>query len=92
MVHTADTDAQGMIARPGAINGGIARRPAGFAINGTVNYTTVESIEQAVERATSLGATLTRAKTAVPGMGWFAMLLDPQGNNFAVWKTDAGAK
>jgi predicted enzyme related to lactoylglutathione lyase len=34
---------------------------------------------------------VTKDKTAVPGMGWFAMLLDPEGNNFAIWKNDASA-
>jgi len=28
----------------------------------------------------------------VPGMGWFAMLIDPQGNPFAMWQSDSNAK
>jgi len=28
----------------------------------------------------------------VPGMGWFAMLIDPQGNPFALWQSDSNAK
>jgi len=28
----------------------------------------------------------------VPGMGWFAMLIDPQGNHFALWQSDSNAK
>ena len=52
----------------------------------------VDSIEQAVERAKSLGAKVTKDKTPVPGMGRFAMFLDPEGNNFAVFKSDAQAK
>jgi len=35
---------------------------------------------------------MTKGKTAVPGMGWFAMFTDPEGNNFAVFKADAAAK
>ena len=57
-----------------------------------VNYSMVDSIEDSVERAVSLGAKMTKGKTAVPGMGWFAMFTDPEGNNFAVFKTDAAAK
>jgi len=30
-------------------------------------------------------------KTPVPGMGWFAQLLDPDGNMFAVWQDDQNA-
>jgi predicted enzyme related to lactoylglutathione lyase len=92
MVHTGDTDDKGMLQQPGAINGGIARRPAGYGVNGAVNYAMVDSIEDAVARATKLGAKLTKGKTAVPGMGWFAMFLDPEGNNFAVFKNDQQAK
>lgn len=92
MIHTAETDAQGMLKQPGAINGGIAKRPDGFRINGAVTYAMVDSIEQATERAQSLGAKLTRGKTPVPGMGWFAMFVDPEGNNFAVFKSDPQAK
>ena len=92
VVHSGETDDQGMLKRPGAINGGIARRPEGFTINGAVNYSMVDSIEDSVERAMSLGARMTKGKTAVPGMGWFAMFTDPEGNNFAVFKADAAAK
>ena len=92
MVHTADTDDNGMLKQPGAINGGIAIRPAGYGVNGFVNYAMVDSIEDAVARAKSLGAKVTKEKTPVPGMGWFAMFIDPEGNNFAVFKADDAAK
>jgi len=92
VVHSGDTNEKGMLAQPGAINGGIARRPEGFTINGSVNYSMVESIEDSVERAKSLGAKMTKGKTPVPGMGWFAMFTDPEGNNFAVFKVDPAAQ
>jgi uncharacterized protein len=92
IIHSAETDAKGMLKQPGAINGGILKRPDGFRMNGFVNYAMVDSIEQAVERAKALGAKVTKDKTVVPGMGWFAMFLDPEGNNFAVFKGDPGAK
>src|SRR5580765_4868675 len=69
MVHTGETDDKGMLKHPGAINGGIARRPAGYGVNGAVNYAMVDSIEDAIARAKKLGAKLTKDKTAVPGMG-----------------------
>ena len=91
VVHTVDTDGQNRPSSPGAINGGIAKRPNGYGVNGAVNYVSVDSIEASVEKAKRLGARVTKGKTAVPGMGWFAMLTDPEGNNFAVWKEDSGA-
>jgi len=92
MVHTTDTDAQGHPMSAGGINGGIARRPAGYQMNGAANYVNVESIEATVEKAKKLGARVTKEKMPVPGMGWFAMFIDPQGNHFAIWKPDRNAK
>jgi predicted enzyme related to lactoylglutathione lyase len=92
MVQTTATDASGHATSPGGINGGIAKRPAGYQMNGSANYVSVESIEATVEKAMKLGARVTKDKMAVPGMGWFAMLMDPQGNHFAIWKPDTNAK
>lgn len=92
LVQSGETDDKGMLKHPGAINGGIARRPEGFTINGAVNYSMVDSIEDSIARAHSLGARMTKGKTPVPGMGWFAMFIDPEGNNFAVFKADETAK
>jgi len=92
IARTVDVDEQRMPKAAGAINGGIVKRPDGYAVNGAVNYVMVDSIEQSVEKAKRLGAKLTKDKTAVPGMGWFAMFLDPEGNNFAVFKADQTAK
>ena len=91
-VKTVDTDGRGMAAQPGGINGGMMKRPAGFNERAWVNYVNVESLEASVRRAESLGARVMKGKTAVPGMGWFAMLTDPQGNVFAMWQTDSAAK
>jgi predicted enzyme related to lactoylglutathione lyase len=91
MVKTVETDGKGMPTGPG-INGGITTRPQGFDIRATVNYVSVDSIEGALERAEKLGARVMRGKAPVPGMGWFAMLVDPQGNAFAIWKEDPKAK
>lgn len=92
MVQTTATDAEGHPTSGVGINGGIARRPAGYQMNGAANYVAVESIEATVEKAKKLGARVTRDKMPVPGMGWFAMFIDPQGNHFAIWKADPNAK
>jgi predicted enzyme related to lactoylglutathione lyase len=92
VVRTVDVDENRMPKTPGAVNGGFARRPHGYGVNGSVNYVMVDSIEKYVEKAKHLGAKLTKDKTAVPGMGWFAMFTDPEGNHFAVFKNDQTAK
>jgi len=92
LVKAVDTGADNRPTTPGAINGGIAKRPEGYGVNGSVNYVMVDSIETYVDKALKLGASLTKGKTAVPGMGWFAMFTDPEGNHFAVFKNDDSAK
>lgn len=91
-IKTMECDEKGMPAASGGINGGMLIRPAGYEGHGWVNYVNVESVESAIERAQNLGATVMKGKSAVPGLGWFAMLVDPQGNCFAVWQGDSDAK
>ena len=93
LIKTVDTDDKGTPTQPGGgINGGILKRPQGYPASAWVNYVNVDSLDQAVERAQQLGAKLTKPRAPVPGMGWFAMLIDPQGNHFALWQSDRGAK
>ena len=91
-VKTVDTDDNGMPTRPGGINGGLLMRPAGFDDRGWINYINVDSLDPAVRRAEELGAKVMKPRAAVPGMGWFAMLSDPQGNSFALWQPDPEAR
>jgi predicted enzyme related to lactoylglutathione lyase len=91
-IKTVDTDEKGMPTQTGGINGGMIRRPPGYQGKEWVNYVNVESLDASVERATKLGATLMKPRAAVPGMGWFAMLLDPQGSPFALWQSDPAAQ
>ena len=90
MVKTAETDERGMAT--GGINGGMVKRPEGSASGTVVNYINVESLDASVKRAQDLGAKVTKPRAAVPGMGWFTMLIDPQGNHFAMWQQDENAK
>lgn len=92
LVKAVDTGTDNRPTTVGAINGGIATRPQGYGVNGAVNYVMVDSIEGYVDKAQKLGAKLTKGKTAVPGMGWFAMFMDPEGNHFAIFKDDQTAK
>jgi predicted enzyme related to lactoylglutathione lyase len=52
----------------------------------------VESVDGSLARAQKLGTKVRKGKTSVPGMGWFAMMVDPQGNNFAIFQPDSLAK
>ena len=68
------------------VNGGMMRRQVPQQM--PVNYVSVESVDESVAKAKALGATVVVEKMPVPGMGWFAQLIDPQGNPFAVWQAD----
>ena len=92
LIHTVETDEKGMPSKPGGINGGIMKRPPGYEGRAWINYVNVESIDASVERAQKLGAKVMKGRSAVRGMGWFAILCDPQGNPFALWQGDANAK
>jgi len=91
-VKTIATNDKGMPTEPGGINGGIIKRPDGYTTRAWVNYVNVDSVDESAKRAQELGAKLMKPKAAVPNMGWFAMLLDPEGNPFALWQTDPNAK
>jgi uncharacterized protein len=54
-----------------------------------MNYIDVASIDVSIETATRLGAQVALPKTAVPGVGAFAALIDPQGNIFGLWEQGA---
>ena len=89
VVSTVATNEQGMPTEPGAINGGIYKktdpqmRP--------INYVAVESVEDYLKKATSLGATVVVPKTPIPGMGFFGQAVDPQGNAFGLFQLDGSA-
>jgi predicted enzyme related to lactoylglutathione lyase len=54
-------------------------------------YVRVESVEAALDKAKDRGATEIVPRSAVKGFGWFAVLLDPQGNLFGLWQADENA-
>ena len=90
-VKTVATDERGMPTNPGGINGGLMKRPMPDA-RFWINYVNVDSVEESAKKAQQMGATINRPKSAVPGMGWFAIVSDPQGNPFGLWQTDPNAK
>jgi predicted enzyme related to lactoylglutathione lyase len=81
MIETVPVDEQGMIVRPG-VNGGLYKkdqpplRP--------VNYILVEDVDEYIQKIKDLGGTITQGKQEVPGVGWIAQALDPEGNPVAI--------
>ncbi len=54
-------------------------------------YVCVDSVDEALDRAKEEGANIIVAKTAVKGMGFYAVLQDPQNNLFGLWQSDENA-
>jgi len=59
---------------------------------GPLMYFQVESIDDYVAKIKSLGGQVVMDKHPVPGMGYFAVAIDPQHNPLAIWETNAEAK
>ena len=81
MIDTGDGD-------PG-INGGMSRR--GEDSSGTVNTIGVESLDDAVSAVEAGGGSVAQPKMPIPGVGWFALCVDPEGNRFGVMQPDDSA-
>jgi hypothetical protein len=82
--YTFDTS-DGQQVQGGAIQ---ARQPG---ITAPVNYISVESVADKVERIRELKGEILMDKSPVPGMGWLAIFRDTEGNMFGLWEMDPNA-
>ncbi|MDD1652061.1 MAG: VOC family protein [Methanomicrobiales archaeon] len=55
-------------------------------------YFGVASIDEYLEKAVSLGASIVMPKMPVPGFGYLASLVDTEGNPFGLWQEDPKAR
>jgi uncharacterized protein len=81
MIETGDEN-------PG-INGGMSRR--GDGQRGTVNTVGVESIDASMEAVQNAGGSVEQPKMPIPGVGWFALCADTEGNRFGIMQPDESA-
>jgi len=77
LIQTVPTDEKGMLLRSG-VNGGMYKKDMEEATS--VNYVAVADIEKAIKEAKKLGAKVITDKAEIPQIGWFAVLMDPEGN------------
>jgi len=84
MIETVPVDEKGMPIRPG-VNGGMMKRQ--HPEHKPVNYIAVESVEKYTKRIEALGGKVLVPKMEVPGICWFALALDPEGNQFAIMES-----
>ena len=81
MIQTVPTDEQGMLLKPG-VNGGMYKKED--PNQKAVNYIEVENIDESIQNIKKLGGKITMPKQEVPGVGFIASAVDPEGNPFAV--------
>ena len=55
-------------------------------------YILVPSVTRHMVKVKKLGGRICRPKTAVPGMGYFAICEDTEKNTFAIWEMSPKAK
>jgi predicted enzyme related to lactoylglutathione lyase len=67
--------------------GGLMKHPIQGAPSMWLAYVKVDDVKAATAKAKSLGATVLKDVTEVPGMGWFSLVSDPTGAAFGLWQT-----
>jgi len=80
-IETVPVDKKGEPIRPG-VNGGMMKRQN--PQHKPVNYILVESVDDYSKKIEALGGKVIIPKMEVPGVGWWVLALDPEGNQFAI--------
>ena len=73
--------------RPGkGPEGGLMQHHVPNAPSFWLTYVDVDDVKAATAKAMSLGATVMKDVTEVPGMGWFTIIVDPTGAALGLWQ------
>jgi uncharacterized protein len=73
-----------------ALGGGMMKRQG--PQQPIINHIDVKSVDEYSTKVQQLGGKVHVSKTAVPGMGYFAICLDTENNAFGIWETNENAK
>ncbi|MEW5900064.1 MAG: VOC family protein [Acidobacteriota bacterium] len=66
--------------------------PRGFYPEPTVNTIAVPSVDEYEAKIKAAGGKIVRSKTAIPGVGYFAICQDSEGNTIGIMHDDPTAK
>lgn len=83
-IETVPVDERGMPVRPG-VNGGMMKKES--PTQRIVIYISVESVDEYSRKIEALGGEVVVPKQEVPGIGWWALAQDPEGNAFAIFES-----
>ena len=70
--------------------GGMMKNPVPNAPSAWMAYVSVGDVKAATAKAKSLGGTVMKDVTEVPGMGWFSVITDPTGAMLGLWQQKQG--
>lgn len=73
----------------GSPSGGILKRSV--PSQAALNYVRVGSVEAHLKKVEDRGGRVIHQRTAIPGIGWFGIGADPEGNLFGLFEEDTGA-
>ena len=75
--------------RKGAVGGGMMKKM--MPEQGLLNYYLVDDLEEFNTKVRGNGGQVVIEKMPVPGVGYFSVCLDPEGNPFGLWLDDENA-
>jgi uncharacterized protein len=67
--------------------GGMLKHPVPGAPSGWLPYVLVDDVSAATQKAKSLGASVMKDVTEIPGMGSFSIITDPTGAALGLWQS-----
>jgi predicted enzyme related to lactoylglutathione lyase len=70
--------------------GGMMKKPDPGIPDNWLSYILVDDVAASTKKAQTLGATIGKDVTEVPGMGWFSVITDPTGATFGLWQPKKG--
>lgn len=72
----------------GAINGGMYKRD-GLSAKGPVIVISVQSIDESIKKIEKVGGKIFKPKVSVGQMGFYAQIIDTEGNIIGLWENVA---
>jgi predicted enzyme related to lactoylglutathione lyase len=66
--------------------GGLFKNPMPNTPSFWLAYAIVDDVKASTAKAKSLGASVMKDVTEVPGMGWFSIIADPTGAHLGLWQ------
>jgi len=81
---TTDTDKNGMVKRPGAINGGFFPKKPDWPAQYPSIVIAVDDIEEAMNKVTNAGGKILGEPMQIPGIGQYVSFTDTEGNRVSV--------